>query len=363
MATMRQARPGRAVHGRAPARLSASRRGTKREGADVTSDRVLEVAARHLDQFVSLESKVLKGNKPEAIHDIRVASRRLQQVFDLIYPLPRAPRVRKLRRTIRRSRRVLSLVRNCDVLLDRTERVLARKQTSRREAWEAFRDYLRERREQSFRRASRRLGKLNLSAFYVRLKEQLRSDASPSNPPAAQDASPAGENELSLRGRLGQELMEAWSALEGGVGEAQERPGAAALHSVRIAAKKVRYLIEVIHELEVSECGQALACLRRLQQRLGDWHDLEILEEMLLEMVARPAFLRGRLELAMEVERLVLRNRRSKKAHEKEFFHMTQDSEEWKRLTDWVQGFLAADSAHAGRDRKEAHSPVLPPRA
>ena len=364
MATIRQMRAGGAAHSAAPARSTTSERGARRTSLARPWHRVLAAARRQLDQFVSLESKVLKGDNPEAIHDIRVASRRLQQVLDLLYPPPRPQKVRKLRRTIRRARRVLSAVRNCDVLLDRVERVLSRKRTSRREAWEVFRDYLQERREQSFRKASRRLSRLNLSAFYVRLREHLKTSVpaqSDSAPRAGQQATPIRDRDDLLRARLDAALRETWSSLESRVAQAKETPEAATLHAVRIAAKRVRYLIEVIHELDVSGSAEALAYLRDLQQHLGDWHDLEVLEQMMLEMVARPAFLLGRLELAMEVERLVLQHRRSKKAYEEKFFQMTGSSEEWKRLQERVEHFLSAESAQSGGDGKAAHSPVLPP--
>jgi hypothetical protein len=96
---------------------------------------------------------------------------------------------------------------------------------------------------------------------------------------------------------------------------------------------------------------------------LGDWHDLQVLEEMMLEMVARPRFLQGHLELAMEVERLALRNRRRKGIHEERLFQMTGNSEEWKRLTEWIQGFLSGDSLPAGGEGEELHSPALPLKA
>lgn len=89
---------------------------------------------------------------------------------------------------------------------------------------------------------------------------------------------------------------------------------------MRIGAKKVRYLIEVIHQLEVFGSENALAILRHLQQHLGDWHDLEVQEQMMLEMVARPPFLRSHLDLAMEVEKLALRNRQRKKLYEASSF-------------------------------------------
>ena len=320
-------------------------------------DPVLEGARRQLDQYLSLEPKVLKGRDPDAIHDIRVASRRLQQVLDLLYPAPRPAKVQKVRRTIRRSRRVLSVVRNCDVLLERTERILARKRASRREVWSAFRDYIEERRERSFRKATRRLSKLNLSALYVRLQEQMR----PPDPSPSEETSLGGARTAPLRPRINQSLQETWSSLAICVEQARETPDTASLHAVRIAAKKVRYLVEVVHALDVPGSDQTLACLRRLQTHLGDWHDLEVLEEMMLAMVAQPEFLAERLEVAMEVERLDLRNRKSKFGYVEQFLRMTGSSEEWVRLTGWVRDFLASGEVSERDTGKESQSPALAP--
>jgi len=52
--------------------------------------KVRELAQKQLDRFMSFEPKVLRGDDPEAIHDMRVASRRLQQILDLVYPKPRS---------------------------------------------------------------------------------------------------------------------------------------------------------------------------------------------------------------------------------------------------------------------------------
>ena len=316
-------------------------------------DRVLEVARRQLDHYISLEPKVLKGRDPEAIHDIRVASRRLQQVLDLIYPPPGPSKIQKIRRTIRRSRRTLSEVRNCDVLLERTRRILARKRASRRAVWSAFRDYVAERRERSFRKASRQLSKLHLSAAYLRLQASLALSIASAG---QRDAS--GEK-ANLQQRMAQSLRETWSDLDGCVKQAREMPDSASLHAVRIAAKKVRYLMEVIHALEVPGSGDAVASLRRLQRHLGDWHDLEVLDEMLLGMVAQPGFLTERLELAMDVQRLMLRNRKSKLAYVEQFLHRTSGSEEWLELEVWVRTYLASNDAPA--EAGKSQSPALAP--
>ena len=336
----------------------AARRGRGEQISLWPWNRVLDGAKRQLDQYISLEPKVLKGRDPEAIHDIRVASRRLQQVLDLLYPPPGPPKVRRIRRTIRRSRRALSVVRNCDVLLERAGRILARKRAARRGVWTAFRDYVGEQREESFRRASRRLSKLNLPALYLRLQEHLEPPA----PPTGQEDSPG--DETNLRRRMTESLQETWSSLASCVEQARETPEAPSLHAVRIAAKKVRYLLEVVHTLEVPGSAEAVATLRRLQQHLGDWHDLEVQDEMMLAMVAQPGFLTDRLELAMEVERLVLRNRKSKFGYVEQFLRLTGGSEEWLRLDGWVRDFLASNEAFPPAGEKESQSPALaPPRA
>lgn len=318
------------------------------------------LALRQLDRFVGFEPKVLRGDSARAIHDIRVASRRLQELLDLLYPAPRLRGIQKLRRKIRRSRRALSEVRNCDVSLARIDKTLGRKRTARREAWEVVRDYLAERRAKTAAKALRRFSKLNLAAFYVRLKEYLVSEASEMNAPgaahSASDASPqviafpderAGQR---LQRRLAESLEREWQAFEARLAESHRDRSADLLHRARIATKRVRYLVEVAHQFQVAGSGEALAGLRRLQRCLGDWHDLEVLEQRMLEMVARQEFLRQRLSTAMEVERLVVRGRAAKRRLEEKYLLMTLDageagSGEYQRLAHWVAGFLSSPAA------------------
>ena len=126
---------------------------------------------------------------------------------------------------------------------------------------------------------------------------------------------------------------------------AERDPRAPVVHGVRIAAKRLRYLIEVFEEFKVAGSAEALAWLRCLQQHLGDWHDFEVLEELMIEMVARPAFLRDHLELALGVEKLILKNRETKKQFLDRYFQMLREPEGPRRLNDWVDYVLASPSA------------------
>jgi CHAD domain-containing protein len=308
---------------------------------------VRRLALKQLDRFMSLEPKVLRGDDPDAIHDIRVASRRLQQVLDLLYPPPPAGEIRKLRRKIQRTRRSLGEVRNCDVQLAEVESRLASKRAAQREIWEAVRHYLRQRRADSFQRALRKLSKLNLAVFYVRLRELLGPNGTTPAPRHGhvQTVSVTELEPMVFYDRLKESLDRVWGGFESQVELSHRDRRGPVLHGVRIAAKRLRYLLEVVHEFDAPGSGETLAWLRGLQQHLGEWHDREVLEQMMIEMVARPEFLRARLEIAIGVEKLILQLRRRKSVFEERYLEMTRDSEEYRRVREWVTYLRSSPSA------------------
>jgi CHAD domain-containing protein len=310
-------------------------------------DRVRALARKQLDRFMSLESKVLRNSSPEDIHDIRVASRRLQQVVDLLYPQPRPREIRKLRRVMKRCRGALSDVRNCDVLLEQVKARLARKRTTRREVWEAVDAYLEQRRSDNFEKALRKLSKVNMAVVYVSLRKHLNGNGAASDhhhdPPAAAASNDLGPKQFYER--VGQSLEKVSQAFQAQIAQSHHDRRASVIHGARIATKRLRYSVEVIREFGVPGSDETLAWLRDLQQLLGDWHDQEVLEELMIEMVARPEFLREHLDLAMGVEKLILQVRKGKKLLEEKYVEITKDSPAFRRVRNWVVYVLASPSA------------------
>jgi CHAD domain-containing protein len=305
--------------------------------------KVRELALRQLNRFMAYEAKVLKGDDADAIHDMRVASRRLQQVLDLLYAKPRPKEMRRWRRQIRRCRQVLGDVRNCDVLLELVASSLRRKRSARREAWTAVQHFLLMRRSESFLRATRKFGKINFTVFYVDLKEFLHHDQAHGHS-AEHHAHGSEAPRPSFVKNLADALECTWSGFEEHITQSHRHSRPEIIHGARIATKRLRYLLEVFHDFGVAGSADALAWLRQLQQHLGDWHDLEVLEQMMVEMLARPEFLRNYLPLAMEVEELILRNRKSKMKFEQKYVGMSMESDEMRRLKDWVSYLLASPS-------------------
>jgi hypothetical protein len=64
-----------------------------------------------------------------------------------------------------------------------------------------------------------------------------------------------------------------------------------ALHQVRIAAKKLRYALEIADESGAAPCGDAMRVIKRVQDALGRLHDLQILQHHVAAVGAAP---RGR---------------------------------------------------------------------
>jgi CHAD domain-containing protein len=207
----------------------------------------------------------------------------------------------------------------------------------------AVQHFLLMRRSESFLRAMRKFGKINLAVFYVNLKEFLLHDKVHDHSPEHHHHG-SGAPRPTFATDLTHALESAWSGFEDHIAESHRHSHPEIIHGARIATKRLRYLLEVFHEFGVAGSAEALVWLRQLQKHLGDWHDLEVLEQMMIEMLARPKFLREHLPLAMEVEKLVLRNRENKVGFEEKYSRMSRDSVEMRRLKEWVSYLVASPS-------------------
>src|SRR5581483_5995178 len=82
------------------------------------------------------------------------------------------------------------------------------------------------------------------------------------------------------------------------------------IHQVRIAAKKLRYLLEILAPTLGAAGTRLVKDLKGLQDRLGDFHDDSVLDEALRAMIARSAE-RDRKLLASELRRFRSLRRRA----------------------------------------------------
>ncbi len=203
------------------------------------------------------------------------------------------------------------------------------------------------RRSEGFDKAIRKLGKTNVAALYVALKEHLvgnEAGLEHSNSRQRSPESPALDT-AQFSERVGGCLGTAWEDFVEKIAESHSHPQVSALHAVRIAAKRLRYLVEVLEEYDVPGSRESLAWLRGLQQHLGDWHDLEVMERVLTEMVAQPRFLREHLEIASGTLQLIRHNRSVKKKFEEKYLQVTQHSAQYEYTKGWATHLISSPGA------------------
>lgn len=244
------------------------------------------LAAEPLARLASVARPLLATDDPEAVHDARVATRRLQQILTTLAPPPRAKEIARLGHSLRRVRRALGEWRNYDVTL---EAVAARRRGTRsprrRALWDLVREHLEERRIDEMLRTRRSLLDEGLPSLPVRLRAVLT--------PLVESASTA-----EIARRIRERAAVAWSNWLSTFATAEARRDVPSIHALRIATKRLRYRAELAAALELPNVAAVVEWARRTQQRLGDWHDRQVLLRLLAETIARPERMLADLELA-----------------------------------------------------------------
>lgn len=257
-------------------------------------------------QFIALQNyhrAVLESDDPEAIHKMRVTTRRAQAGLDL---LEGELKVSKMKRRLREWRQMLSRVRNYDVFLLLIEKEVGRSRPAYRSQFELIKAILQKRRAERAAKVRKYLEKIKINNFATKLglpvitppTEQSSEEASESSsaetaPPAlkkSRNALAADDRKIAehTANRLDQRVTEFYAL----AAQAHAATRAEELHQLRIAAKRVRYLLEIISQMGFGDASRAVAWLRSMQDRIGDWHDLESLEEEIIEIVSHRGFLK-----------------------------------------------------------------------
>ncbi len=301
-----------------------------------------KMARRQIDKFIALVPDTLRDGNLDAVNKMRVTSRRLELLLDLLYPKPLPRRIRKLRRRLKECRRKLGVLRNYDALLAMVEESLALQPASGLEVWQAVKEYLQRRRLRRASNTLQKLGKLNLTSSYVKFKRDLDSDSV--FPPAPANGEPAhwqGEERRDLKERIIKSLSHRWRAFEDAVEQSRRDPREEVIHRMRIAAKRLRYLTEAMEKLHIEHSSEILAWLRTLQQTVGRWHDLELLEHAMVDMLAQPTFRNDHPGLRAEVRKIIQHNRETKQTLERKFSWMTGHSRHYHGTKKWVAELIA----------------------
>ena len=221
-------------------------------------------------------AQLLEGEDPEAIHDLRVSTRRLQALLSALSAFPEAKRCSSSDARYEacdRARRLAELRR-----LARRDRRPARASAelpAERDAWLRIEQDLHERREAD--------DPTRPVAHPARDREEPgRPDRGAIDERLAMLARPR----FARRSTTGS--ANAWAEWNECLQAAGQTPSVELMHAFRVATKRMRYSasspgISLGHGRSRSSPG-----LAPRKKALGDWHDQEMLHRAIAEAVARP---------------------------------------------------------------------------
>jgi inorganic triphosphatase YgiF len=229
-------------------------------GNDSTAVALRRVIAAQLEQLRENDPGTRLGRDPEALHDMRVAIRRMRAALRAFNEGAAARLRTHLRNELRWLGRVLGAVRDLDVQLENLERHGSALPGTYRDGLEPFRRHL------ESLRADRRASLLSAldSPRYVRLLVRLEVFAAskPGRSPRGAQMEPLGRRGAVLVKKAFKHLRAAGD--EAGPIVAPER-----LHNLRLRAKRARYLLEFLADI-TGKPGRRLAKrLIRVQDLLG----------------------------------------------------------------------------------------------
>ena len=284
-----------------------------------------QLVQKRLEKYVSLLPAVLAGDDPDAVHDVRVWSRRLQQSVTALFPKPRPAKVRRLRRPLRRVRRFLGEWRNCDVVLEMVLREQRRTRSkAKRQAWEQVRQHLLQKRSDQVARARKKLLRQDLVDFSGRIGKLI-------------DQPRDEENAEALTVRLRAGIEAAWSRWESSLAQAMKTREPRDTHALRIATKAMRYRTELLHDLGDASTQPLLGWLKELQETLGLWHDRQVLYQMIAEALARPEFLLQESDAARTLLTVLEKDRSQQGTATDKIFRLALEHTGRKQMETWIK--------------------------
>lgn len=234
-------------------------------------DRQLELPAARGARAVALglvadaavaAGRLEAGTDPEALHDFRVALRRLRSALRAFRPWLAGRVPRRLEKRLRRLAGSTGAARDAEVQLAwiGAQRAGLGPRASAGVAWVVARIEARGRRGP---------GRERLAARWRRLGRRLSRRLGAGGP--------RGESGATFAEALASLLADRLAALRAAMDAIQGPADEEAVHRARIEGKRLRYLLEPLRGLSRADASAAVDGLKRLQDLLGDLHDAHLL--------------------------------------------------------------------------------------
>jgi CHAD domain-containing protein len=264
------------------------------------------------------EAGVRIGEDPEAVHQARVATRRIRSTLRTFSSLPDEEWTERLRDDLKWLANLLGEVRDTDVLLERFSEHLAALPADDAKPGRRLLDRLNEQRDQARRRL---LGAMATDKYAQLLEDLVAAAAAPALLPGADR--PAAEVMPPLVARP-------WRKLRKAARKAGDDPSDHELHQIRIRAKRARYAAEAVEPVIGKPAEDFADAIADLQDVLGDHQDSVVGEAWLREAAS------ARRDAAL-VAGLLIAAERASAADTRERWRAVWKAASRKKLRAWLR--------------------------
>lgn len=223
--------------------------------------------AKHAHKLYKHLPDVLSGDDPHAVHQMRVATRRLRASLQSTAIAYKSKPVDALRKSLRRLTRALGAVRDLDVMLMRLREDVQQlggdrgEVEQRIEQLQAERDRAHDKlvAELHTKRTARLLNQLN--DFLLRPLEELQADD--------------GGLPLLVRHHAGSAIWHEFETVQR-FETVMPRGSSEQLHALRISCKHLRYTLELFEPALGGDAHEIIKQVEAIQEHLGQIHDADV---------------------------------------------------------------------------------------
>jgi len=216
-----------------------------------------------------------------AIHDTRVATRRMKAALDLLQPVLSKQHRKPLSRGLKKLRQHLGPLRDADVMIQHLAKLVEDRRHGAAAHWlgqqvEASRESLRKtsREDGSVEKTLRRL------ADWPLVRSEIGDAREAVDCLLAESLHLQTDAFAEQADRLVRQLADAPTpAREGDAASTATRQNP---HDLRIAGKALRYTLEMAEAQRRSPGARVMSTFKRMQEQLGNWHDLVVLADSVL---------------------------------------------------------------------------------
>ena len=226
-----------------------------------------------LEEMCLLRSRALDFSDPEGVHDMRVASRRLRSALRDFRPLLKKTKLSSPVRQLKEIAARLGAVRDHDVAIIALEKLQTKATPEISSGLQRIIDDRKIRREAAQKALRLAISIKTLSHLKPAFAEALESSGLPEVDKTKTAAPPKGRNYKVFARSTVRERLKELEALSTSLYEPEK---VEPLHKMRIAAKRLRYALDLFEHCWGESLGVFSRQVAQLQSSLGELHDCDI---------------------------------------------------------------------------------------